>query len=347
VVQAESLHHKKPWGIPINDPTTRSISFPELFLNYLLESAEKQGVMRKSWVLFSIVLPCGLLASGCDASARAGGTIALKEGVNHRVRPGESLFSIAQSAYRNGLEWPRIWEANPWLDPDLLRAGATVYIPPRDASWGDPPSRQAYALDPGSGSYESDEADAGGARQTSSDPGSGTPGLHVFRNLATNVSTKTFFGFPLEKVLLMALAVFLGHAIFQGVLVWLAANITFVKDASFKKSMKAVFLTESLTFSTLIVLVGVGILMLYLGTEPGGESGTQLFPALESYLRSPVGMGVGGVAVLALYIVLSLRFYPQVFGIPMSRAMTLMALAVLVPHLAGAYLVGQRTGLIK
>jgi hypothetical protein len=30
----------------------------------------------------------------------------------------------------------------------------------------------------------------------------------------------------------------------------------------------------------------------------------------------------------------------------MSRAITLMALAILIPHLVGFYLVGQRTGII-
>ncbi len=315
--------------------------------------AEKWGAMWRSWILLST-----LLLGSCDASARAGTATAHNEGANHRVRPGESLFAIAERAYGNGLEWPRIWEANPWVDPDRLRAGELIYVPPRDGSWGDPPSKHAYALNPGAGSFESaddestDDADRDGASDgtrgfRSSNPGRGGPGLHVFRNLATSVSSKTLFGLPLEKVLFIAFACFLGHALFQGLLVWLAANITFVKDASFKKSLKAVFLTEALTFSTLLVLAGVGVLMLYLGTDPGGSPGTQLFPSLEGYLQSPVGMSVAGAAVMALYVVLSLRFFPQVFGIPMGRAMTLMAIAVLIPHLAGAYLVGQRAGWIR
>jgi hypothetical protein len=131
------------------------------------------------------------------------------------------------------------------------------------------------------------------------------------------------------------------------VLVWLAANITFVKDASFKKSMRAVFLTESLTFSTLLVLGGIAIAAVCLGGDASAGGGAPLFPSFESFLRSPTGLGVAGLGVLALYVVLSLRFIPQVFGVPVSRALTLMALAVLIPHLAGMYLVGQRAGIIR
>jgi len=267
------------------------------------------------------------------------------EGKNHRVRQGESLFGLAEQAYGNGLEWPRIWEANPWLDPDNLRAGELVHIPSRDASWGDPPSKEKYSLDPGTGSFE------GGAppksARKSSNPGSRTPGLHVFRNLATQVSARTIFGLPVHKVLFLLFLCFLLHAFFEGVLVWLAANLTFVKEASFKKSLKATFLTEMLTFATVVVISGAAILMLYLGTEPGA-SGTSapLFPALEEYLRTSAGLAVAGFAILGLYIILSLRFFPQVFGVPMSRAITLMALAILIPHLVGFYLVGQRTGII-
>jgi hypothetical protein len=278
-----------------------------------------------------------LLAAGASAHA--------DEGKNHRVRQGESLFGLAERAYGNGLEWPRIWEANPWLDPDNLRAGELVYIPARDASWGDPPSKETYALNPGTGKFEEGRAPKSARRSTN--PGSGTPGLHVFRNLATQVSARTVFGLPVEKVLFILFLCFLLHAFFEGILVWLAANLTFVKEASFKKSLKATLMTEMLTFATVIVLGGAAILMLYLGTDPGaGGGGAPLFPALEEYLRTPAGLAVTGFAVLGLYIILSLRFFPQVFGVPISRAVTLMALAILIPHLVGFYLVGQRTGMI-
>lgn len=291
--------------------------------------------MRTLQILLAAALLCG-----CDVTAAAPS----REGRNHRVRRGESLFAIAEGAYGNGLEWQRIWDANPWIDPDHLKAGEVIYIPPRDPAWGDPPSRQTYSLDPGTGAYEGDEAEAAA---DGSIPGGREDGFAAFRNVASNVSSRTLFGQPLHNAFLVVLIVFLIHAVVQGILVWLAANITFVKEATFKKSMRAVFLTESMTFSTLLVLGGIAIVAVCLGGEAAADSNAPLFPSFESFLRSPTGMGVVGLGTLALYVVLSLRFIPQVFGVPVSRAMALMALAVLIPHLAGLYLVGQRAGIIR
>jgi hypothetical protein len=58
-------------------------------------------------------------------------------------------------------------------------------------------------------------------------------------------------------------------------------------------------------------------------------------------------MAIAGLSVLALYVILSLRFIPQVFGLAMGRAMALTAFSILIPHLIGFYLVGQRTGIIR
>ena len=98
--------------------------------------------MRSSWILLSL-----LLLLGCDSRFGLGESRAksIRPGTNHKVRRGETLFSIAQEAYGNGIEWPRIWEANTWIPQDEypVRVGEVIYIPPRDASWGDPPSRKA------------------------------------------------------------------------------------------------------------------------------------------------------------------------------------------------------------
>jgi hypothetical protein len=294
-----------------------------------------------------LILSIAFLLSACDAPAAAD-----QAGANHRVRPGESLFAIAERAYGNGLEWPRIWDANPWLDPDHLRAGEILFVPPRDSSWGDPPSKQRYSLDPGTGSFEeaSESPPPEGGERRAADPGNGgAPGLQVFRNLANNVASKTVLGVRIEKGALLLFLCFFLHATIQGILVWLAANITFVKEATLKKSIKAVFLTESLTLSTVVILGLVGILLLYLGKEPPGAQGggtTELFPALEGTMRSTTGVTIAGAVIFLLYIILSLRFLPQVFQVPIGRAIPLMALAILVPHLIGVYLVGQRMGLI-
>jgi hypothetical protein len=136
------------------------------------------------------------------------------------------------------------------------------------------------------------------------------------------------------------------HTLLQSILVWIAANITFVKEVSFKKSMKAIFLTEMLTFTTLMVLIAVGVLLVYVGQAPPSSGGAALFPSFESFLRSSTGTVVACLILMILYVTLSLRFLPQVFGVPFSHAVTLMAIAILLPHLLGFYLIGQRTGLI-
>lgn len=279
-------------------------------------------------------------SSGCDSEVSA------DQGRNHQVQSGESLFSIAAASYGNGLEWPRIWEANPWVDPDRLRAGEVIYIPSRDDEWNAAPQVSDFAA-AGGPSGPSMAADPG--RRSSRNPGnasSGPAGTMVLHNLKRNVSERTLFGFTLEKVLFSMLLVMLIHTLLQSILVWITANITFVKEVTFKKSMKAIFLTEMLTFTTLVVLIAVGVLIVYVGQGPPAGGGAALFPSLEGFLRSSTGTIVAGLVLIVLYVTLSLRFLPQVFGVPFSHAVTLMAIAILIPHLAGFYLIGQRTGLI-
>jgi LysM domain len=54
-------------------------------------------------------------------------------GSNYTVQPGDSLFSIAQQAYGDGNQWPKIYDANKQVignDPNLIRPGEVLYIPP-------------------------------------------------------------------------------------------------------------------------------------------------------------------------------------------------------------------------
>ena len=60
--------------------------------------------------------------------------IAAKERINEtrmiRVKPGDSLWSLAQRAYGDGFQYPRIFQANPHLtDPDLIRVGDLLRVP--------------------------------------------------------------------------------------------------------------------------------------------------------------------------------------------------------------------------
>lgn len=284
------------------------------------------------------LLPFLLLLNGCDSQAAADAG----HGRNHRVQSGETLFSIAEVYYGDGLEWSLIWDANPWLDPEHLRAGETIYIPPTRDAWANPPppppeEATSIARDPGTRRVMG----------SSGSGGSADPGFKLILNdIKQNVTKKTIFGVTLDKALFVLCICFLLHALLQTLLVWLAAHITFVKEVSFKKSMKAVCMTEMLTFTTLVVVTAVGILLVSLGSTSGADGGGQLFPALEGYLQGPAGIIVAGLVLLALYITLSLRFLPQVFNVPMSHAIAVMAIAILIPHLIGAYLIGHRTGLI-
>jgi nucleoid-associated protein YgaU len=47
------------------------------------------------------------------------------------IYSGDTLWEIADAAYRNGNLWPRIWEANRDLipNPNLLTPGISILIP--------------------------------------------------------------------------------------------------------------------------------------------------------------------------------------------------------------------------
>jgi Dyp-type peroxidase family len=58
-------------------------------------------------------------------------------GSNYTVRPGDSLFLIAQRAYNNAADWPIIYEANRQtigLNPDVLHTGQVLTVPAAPSS---------------------------------------------------------------------------------------------------------------------------------------------------------------------------------------------------------------------
>jgi hypothetical protein len=126
--------------------------------------------------------------------------------------------------------------------------------------------------------------------------------------------------------------------------VWLAANLTFVKEASMKKATKAVFKTELLLFCTVVTFATATVVLLYMGSSPGETKSAQLFPTLEKHLRSPTGLATGGGLAFLLYGILCMRFIPTAFGLHRGRSIPLIFLAVLLPHIAAALLVGHRLG---
>ena len=170
----------------------------------------------------------------------------------------------------------------------------------------------------------------------------------VWNTLQNRIESKTLFGVSLEMFGCYVLLFCLAHALMQGLIVWITSHITFVREASIRKSLKASFLTEMLTFCTLLVISVVAIMMLYVGTENVSEgSSTQLFPLVEEYLSTPVGLLAVGCCLLALHVLLSLRFIPQIFEIRRAQAFLVVVLGVLAPHLAGFYVFGKKLGFIQ
>jgi LysM repeat protein len=54
-------------------------------------------------------------------------------GSDYIVQSGDTLFSIAQQAYGDGNEWPKIYDANKQVigkDPNVIRPGEVLHIPP-------------------------------------------------------------------------------------------------------------------------------------------------------------------------------------------------------------------------
>jgi len=321
----------------------------------------------------TLLISLALTLTACDAggvSKNAVGGGVPRAGQPYIVRQGDNLYRLAEKSYGNGLEWRRIWEANPWVDPQHLVPGQEIHLPLPSFEEAVPngpvspieeigrgggdrlaPFRalaeseaSGRGVEPGEGAPIDADAGPNAGRSAHSNPGSSTSMWHTLRQ---RVANKTFFGLTLDKISFYVLLGCILHALFQGFVVWIMSNITFVKDASLKKSLHATFLTEMLSLCTVALLAAVGLMMVYAGTtEPADAAQSSLFPALEQYLNTRAGMALVGAAVLCLYVLLSLRFIPQVFGIQRSQAFTVVFLGVLLPHLAAAYLMGQRMGLL-
>ena len=50
-------------------------------------------------------------------------------GGSYTVKKGDTLYSIAKTAYGNGNQWQRIASANPGLSPATLKVGQTIMLP--------------------------------------------------------------------------------------------------------------------------------------------------------------------------------------------------------------------------
>jgi len=55
-----------------------------------------------------------------------------REGVNYRIRWGDTLWDIAEAFYRDPWQYPRIARFNNISNPNLIISGRTIRIPPRN-----------------------------------------------------------------------------------------------------------------------------------------------------------------------------------------------------------------------
>ena len=255
---------------------------------------------------------------------------------HHRIEDGETLSSIATREYGDPLQWPILKENNPWADPENLRPGDILYVPPLGHS------ANPYNIDPNAAADEAEPL--GGPLVGSKKPQDGG----FFQNIVPTMDGRTLFGEPVDKVGFIALGGFLIHALIQGFLLWIVGTITFVKDISLKKSLRASFQTELITLFTVVVLGGVAILMLHIGTTaPDAGNNADLLETVETYLQNPVAPVVAGFSIFGLYLLFCMRFIPQAFGLRRAQSLLLLFLAILLPHLLGLYTVSQRLGIIR
>jgi nucleoid-associated protein YgaU len=61
----------------------------------------------------------------------AGTSSAAAKGVSYRIRRGDTLWDISSTYYRNPWLYPVIAKANGIRNPDLIIAGARIFIPER------------------------------------------------------------------------------------------------------------------------------------------------------------------------------------------------------------------------
>ena len=325
--------------------------------------------MKRKLILLLLLTASFLLVDAFNSAPKAHAEGLPRTGEAYIIREHDNLFRIAERAYGNGFDYYRILEANPWIEPDRLIPGELIEIPatarpigpllpesleeePTEAGALEPASTEAPATSEPVPAEEAtgDGGEAGGVLPpetvTHSDPAQGK--TSVWNTLQSRIQSKTFFGFSLDMFACYVLLFCLGHAILQGLIVWITSHITFVREASIRKSFKATFLTEMVTLCTLLIVGVVAIMMLYVGTENAVEGpSSQLFPLVEDYLGRPVGMLAIACCLLGLHVLLSLRFIPQIFEIQKAQAFMVVFLGVLAPHLAGFYVVGKKMGFIQ
>lgn len=260
---------------------------------------------------------------------------------NHVVKPGETLFGIAETYYGNGYRWLELKQYNPGVaDPDRLSVGQKIFVP-------NPLQNVPAAGEPaGAGKAPPPRPGFLGETTQTENPNISLGGGGSISGFISEFRTAKIFGVSLVRVFLFLCVFFVVHAAVQGSFVWFAAHLSFVKNVSFGKAMRATVQSEGLASILLLGFAIMGLVLVYVGTAPPGKPAlTQLLTTVEGFLGSSTGMTVVGVGLVALYCFLGIRFIPGAFEIPGAQGIAVVFLAILIPHVLMLYLMGARLGI--
>ncbi len=264
--------------------------------------------------------------------------------VNHIVQPGESLSSIAERYYGNKYRWEDLHQYNTVHNPDQLRVGQVIYVPDPIQNIPVAPQRPP----PGGRAVNPPVPPVAPPPQNILDNPNPrlAPGNWSFSDFLSQFRSAKIFGTSLVKVFLFLCIFFIVHAAVQGAFVWFAAHLSFVKDVSFGKAMRATVQSEGLASVLLFGFVIMGLALVYVGTSPPGKPALdQLLTTVEGFLNSTTGLTAVGGGLVILYCFLGIRFIPGAFEIPSAQGVAVVFLAILIPHAVMCYLLGARLGL--
>lgn len=281
-----------------------------------------------------------LMASGTGPGVRADDSH-----VNHRVKLGDTLPSLAKKYYGDSTRWPDILECNRWIqDPVRLDPGETIFIPNPSSGGG---GWNFFGSPTRSSSPPVEPVDSSSGDWTRNPPVATASTGGSLKDLLRELAQAPMFGRPLYQILVFVAGWFLIHMLVQGCFTWFAAHMAFVKDVSMRKAWRATFQSEALAALFLGIVGMAGLAVIYVGTAPPGKPVlSQLLTIAEQYLNTPTGMAAGGLGMVALYIFLAIRFIPQNFEIHGGQGFAIVLLSVVAPHLTLLYVVGYRLGYV-
>ena len=105
---------------------------PAAFVASAAPASSSGGVVTSdSMLLSNTALAAPASAPPVTRSAPVAPVAPRAMGTDYRVASGDTLSSIAQSWFGREQDWPLILKANPDLNPDRLRIGQSIVLPPK------------------------------------------------------------------------------------------------------------------------------------------------------------------------------------------------------------------------